>query len=97
MQVNRKTLKKAVTPSGAIPFNYNKSMHGAQHNARFFVVYSYGHHFPIAVYDNDSKRWTLQRARYSVTTSRHQSLIAQNIGVYNEVADQHELRKIFNS
>ena len=38
-----------------------------------YVVYSYGHHFPMFVYDADSNVWVENCDRYSNTTSRHRS------------------------
>ena len=38
-----------------------------------YVVYSYGHHFPVFVYDADSNVWVENCDKYSVTTSKHRS------------------------
>ena len=38
-----------------------------------YVVYSYGDHFPMYIYDERLSQWFGNRDRYSVTTSRHQS------------------------
>lgn len=97
MQVNRKTLKKAISANGAQPFRYNKSMYGIQQDPNNFVIYSYGSHFPIALFDKAANRWTLHRQKYSITTTRHQSLVSSAIGVYNEVATVGDLRAIFNA
>ena len=38
-----------------------------------YVVYSYGFHFPMYVYDYKLKVWVGNSDRYSVTTSKHMS------------------------
>ena len=38
-----------------------------------YVVYSYGHHFPMFVYDADANVWVENSNWYSNTTSRHRS------------------------
>lgn len=38
-----------------------------------YVVYSYGDHFPMYIYDERLSQWFGNADRYSVTTSRHQS------------------------
>ena len=38
-----------------------------------YVVYSYGHHFPMFVYDADANVWVENSDRYSVTTSKHRT------------------------
>ena len=40
---------------------------------RFYVVYSYGHHFPLWVYDREKSQWYENKDKYSVTTSKHKS------------------------
>lgn len=40
---------------------------------RFYVVYSYGHHFPLWVYDRETSQWYENKDKYSVTTSKHKS------------------------
>lgn len=40
---------------------------------RVYVIYSYGHHFPMYVYDEESGQWLGNKAKYSRTTSTHQS------------------------
>lgn len=43
------------------------------YNDRFYVVYSYGYHFPLWVYDRKELQWYGNSDRYSVTTSKHKS------------------------
>lgn len=38
-----------------------------------YVVYSYGKHFPLWVYDSAIHQWFGNADRYSVTTSKHRS------------------------
>jgi hypothetical protein len=40
---------------------------------RVYVIYSYGEHFPMYVYDDESGRWLGNKDKYSRTTSTHQS------------------------
>ena len=39
-----------------------------------YVVYSYGEHFPIYVYDSSCEMWFGNYDRHSTTTSRHQTM-----------------------
>lgn len=43
-----------------------------------YVVYSYGYHWPLAVYDRGTCTWYVNEDKYSVTTSRHFGLV--NLG-----------------
>lgn len=40
---------------------------------KFYVVYSYGEHFPMYIYDFEKDLWYANKSSYSVTTSKHQS------------------------
>lgn len=40
-----------------------------------YVVYSYGHHFPMYIYDKGQDRWIGNTDKYSQSTTRHQSLL----------------------
>ena len=40
---------------------------------RVYVIYSYGSHFPMYVYDETSQEWLGNTDKYSRTTSSHQS------------------------
>lgn len=46
-----------------------------------YIVYSYGKHFPIAVYNLDTNTWYINTDKFSVTTSRHQSIVKQAVTV----------------
>lgn len=43
------------------------------YNDRFYIVYSYGYHFPLWVYDRKDRQWYGNSDKYSVTTSKHKS------------------------
>jgi hypothetical protein len=38
-----------------------------------YVVYSYGYHFPMYIYDYQAGIWIGSRDKYSVSTTKHQS------------------------
>ena len=40
---------------------------------RLYVVYSYGRHFPMYVYDDRENKWVGNKDKYSRSTTRHQS------------------------
>jgi hypothetical protein len=42
-------------------------------NEDLYVVYSYGEHFPMYVYDYTTREWYANSDKYSPTTSKHQS------------------------
>ena len=46
---------------------------GLWENQFCYVVYSYGKHFPMYVYDGISRRWFGNYDKYSQTTSKHMS------------------------
>ena len=46
--------------------------HGDPKHKRY-VVYSYGSHWPLFVYDYGTKRWFENSDKYSVTTSKHRT------------------------
>lgn len=50
-----------------------------------YVVYSYGTHFPVAVYKNGV--WLVNEDKYSRTTSKHQGYVRRGIG-YSVVPEQ---------
>jgi len=46
-----------------------------------YIVYSYGHHFPMYIYDKQDKLWIGNKDKYSRTTSKHQSQCEPSKGV----------------
>lgn len=49
-----------------------------------YIVYSYGTHFPVAVYKDG---WLVNKDKYSRTTSKHQGYVRRGVG-YELNADQ---------
>ena len=41
--------------------------------AKGYVIYSYGHHFPLFVYSVKTKRWYGNNNKYSQSTSKHKT------------------------
>ena len=54
----------------------NKTVEGIN-QADLYIVYSYGYHWPLAVYDTKASTWYTHNDRASNTTSRHASLVRQ--------------------
>jgi hypothetical protein len=48
---------------------------------KLYVVYSYGRHFPMYVYDDEQDKWIGNKDKFSQSTSRHQSLLRPSDGV----------------
>lgn len=44
------------------------------HGNHLYIVYSYGRHFPLYIYDEQAKQWYGNNEYYSRTTSRHKTL-----------------------
>ena len=42
-------------------------------NDKLYIVYSYGAHFPIYIYDFELGKWFYNTDKYSPSTSKHQS------------------------
>lgn len=57
-----------------------------------FTVYSYGSHFPMYVYDYDTERWYGNSSKYSLTTSKHQTIMRPPI--VEQWFPTHELTQI---
>ena len=45
-----------------------------QYDDKLYVVFSYGYHFPMYMYDYQAKTWIGNEDRFSMSTSKHQSL-----------------------
>lgn len=59
-----------------------------------YVVYSYGHHFPMYIYDKEQGKWIGNKDKYSSSTTRHQSLLRpSSVGLWLDTEDmQHVVR-----
>jgi len=53
------------------PFDANHIF--ARNVDRFYIVYSWGLHFPMYIYDREYGIWFGNRDKYSKSTSKHQS------------------------
>ena len=51
---------------------YASHMYGP---ASLYVVYSYGPHFPMAIYEFQTRQWFYNTDHYSPITGRHQSVV----------------------
>lgn len=40
-----------------------------------YVVFSYGNHYPMFIYDRETKQWFVNEDNYSATTSKHRSML----------------------
>ena len=47
--------------------------HGYSGYENLYIVYSYGYHFPMYIYDRQAGIWIGSKDGYSPTTSKHQS------------------------
>lgn len=58
-----------------------------------YVVYSYGRHWPLFVYDKQTDTWYENASKYSVSTSRHKTQCNPCIGSYRKIGglDMHPL------
>jgi len=54
------------------PFE-GSNLFGEWFDDQFYVVFSYGYHFPIYVYNKLDNKWYKNTNKYSITTSKHQS------------------------
>lgn len=46
---------------------------GREVTDKLYVVYSYGSHFPMYIYDDQENKWIGNKDKYSRSTTRHQS------------------------
>ncbi len=46
--------------------------------ASLYIVYSYGYHFPLVMYDYTCERWYMNMDKDSRTTNKHRTLIQQS-------------------
>ena len=61
---------------------------------KLYVVYSYGSHFPMYIYDDQENKWIGNKDKYSSSTTRHQSLLRpSSVGLWLDTEDmQHVVR-----
>lgn len=71
---------------------YARWLYNRDNGAGVYVVYSYGQHFPMYVYDMQTDMWIANTDKYSRTTSKHQSQ-ARPSRIGKEM-DTEELRKL---
>jgi hypothetical protein len=62
-------------------FSCNRSLYSLWYGD-LYIVYSYGDHFPIAVFDHRQCRWFINEDKYSAITSRHQREVFAGVGCY---------------
>jgi hypothetical protein len=63
----------AVYVAGRLPFHGSNLFANTLMNG-LYVVYSWGHHFPIYVYDQTISKWYGNTDKFSQSTTRHQTL-----------------------
>jgi len=57
-----------------------------------YVVYSYGHHFPMYIYDKEQGKWIGNKDKYSRSTTRHQSqLRPSSVGLWLNTDEMKDL------
>lgn len=44
----------------------------SEHRGKLYVVFSYGYHFPMFIYDKEARQWYGNSSKYSRTTSKQQ-------------------------
>ena len=53
--------------------NTNDTVHSDFTSPELYVVYSYGSHYPMYVYDNIARQWFGNETRSTPTTERHKT------------------------
>ena len=66
-----------------------------KHTDNLYVVYSYGYHFPMYVYDYSIREWYENSDKYSSTTSKHQSQCRPRFEIAREFSTA-ELKKLIS-
>jgi hypothetical protein len=54
----------------ATPFKAN-NIYGMEWTQNFYVVFSYGQHWPLFALDKSTGQWYANKSKYGVTTSKH--------------------------
>ena len=78
MRVANKDARKYVNELEEFKGSYNKYADASifaenSDNKNLYVVYSYGYHFPMYIYDRQAGIWIGNKYKETVTTSKHQS------------------------
>jgi hypothetical protein len=73
-------------------FKTNSGSVYPRREGNLYVVYSYGTHFPMWVYDDEIDQWFGNADKYSRTTSKHQSQTRPYVDM--TMCDTHTLRQI---
>lgn len=73
--------------------NSNRQLYG-RHERGLYVVYSYGEHWPLFIYDG--AQWLENSDRASMTTSKHRSQ-ARPVHVTTTLASCNDMRAIINA
>jgi hypothetical protein len=73
-------------------FTSNTEAFYARNVENVYAVFSYGTHFPIAMYDRQVNKWFHNKGRYSVTTSKHQNLAGHRSEGVDTAFLQHLIR-----
>jgi hypothetical protein len=59
---------------------------------KLYIVYSYGHHFPMYIYDEEQNKWVGNKDKYSQSTTRHQSLLRpSSVGLWVDTDDMQSI------
>jgi hypothetical protein len=59
---------------------------------KLYVVYSYGHHFPMYIYDKEQGKWLGNKDKYSQSTTRHQlQLRPSSVGLWLNTDEMKEV------
>jgi hypothetical protein len=95
-RVNNKDMGRMVT--WREPFKNNNDTCYGQWRGNLYIVWSYGPHFPIYVWDEEACRWYGNSGKYSSTTSRHQSNARPN-PLHGEIiwVETEQLLSVINS
>ena len=70
-RVNNRDMHIQVTNCNT--FENNNDTAWGVHEGNLYIVYSYGSHFPMYIYDYKTEQWYGNGDKYSSTTSRHQN------------------------
>jgi hypothetical protein len=70
------------------PFTTSTETVFTKDNDDLYVVYSYGEHFPMYVYDKFVELWFANYDKYSPTTSKHQTLARPDVDEINMLSTE---------